>query len=462
MNKYRGMSLVLLLAIMALLAAGGAQAGRGRGSEAPCLLLDAEVCPGNHTLTCANAVGDVVCIHSNATDCPAPADLDAVEKECGMHAHPHACALPADATECPGNNTLSCKNTAGGIICVNDKNATECPAPADLDDVERECGNCTKAEGGKPSGKPRGGRGMLRADDHDTKEHKGPRGPEAPCLLLDAEVCPGNHTLTCANAMGDVVCIHSNATNCPAPADLDAVEKECGMHAHPHACALPVDATECPGNNTLSCKNAGGGIICVNDKNATECPAPADLDDVERECGNCTKAEGGKPSGKTRGGRGMLRADDTKDRVRDFLNASKTPCLLLDAEVCPGNHTLTCANAVGDVVCIHSNATDCPAPADLDAVEKECGMHALPHACALPADAIECPGNNTLSCKNTAGGVICVDDKNATKCPTLAELDVVERECGNCTKTDRPATRGGPPADRPASRGGPRNRRMQL
>ncbi|KAG1661486.1 hypothetical protein FOA52_010201 [Chlamydomonas sp. UWO 241] len=384
----RGMSLVLLLAVMALLAAGGAQAGRGRGSDTPCLLLDAEVCPGNHTRTCANTVGDVVCIHNNATDCPAPADLDAVEKECGMHARPHACALPVDATECPGNNTLSCKNTAGDIICVNDKNATECPAPAELSDVERECGNCTKAEGGKSTGKPRGGRGMLQADAIKERVRDSLSASKTPCLLLDAEVCPGNHSLTCANTMGDVVCIHSNATDCPAPADLDAVEKECGMHARPHACALPVDATECPGpaNHTLSCKNTAGDIICVDDKNATECPAAADLDEVDKEC------------------RG-------------------------------------------------------PPPAHM-------------HACALPANATVCPGpaNHTLSCKNTASDVICVEDKSATECPAAADLDDFERECSNSTSTDRPA------AERPNHpelagrataivehvRGGPRNRRMML
>ncbi|KAG1660687.1 hypothetical protein FOA52_015898 [Chlamydomonas sp. UWO 241] len=413
---------------MALLAAGGAHAGRFRSSETPCLLLDAEVCPGNHSLTCANSVGDVVCIHSNATICPAPVDLDAVEEECGMHTRPGACALPAHAPECPGNSTRSCENTAGAIICVNDKNATECPAPADLDDVERECSNCTKAEGGKPGGKPRGGRGMLQAADMKERVRELFGASKTPCLLLNAEVCPGNHSLTCANSVGDVVCIHSNATICPAPVDLDAVEEECGMHMRPGACALPAHAPECPGNSTRSCENTAGAIICVNDKNATECPAPADLDDVERECSNCTKAEGGKPGGKPRGGRGMLQAADMKERVRELFGASKTPCLLLNAEVCPGNNSLTCANSVGDVVCIHSNATICPAPADLDAVQRECGIFARPGACTLPADATECPGNNTRSCENTTGAIICVNDKNATECPTLAELDVVERD----------------------------------
>jgi hypothetical protein len=259
-------------------------------------------------------VGDVVCIHSNATDCPAPADLDEVDKECGMRAHAHACALPVDATECPGNNTLSCNNTAGDTICVKDKNATECPASADLDDVERECGNCSKAEGGKPSGKPRGGRGMLQADDV-TRERKGPRGPQTPCLLLDADVCPGNHSLTCANSVGDVVCIHSNATDCPAPADLDEVDKECGVRAHAHACALPVDATECPGNNTRSCENTAGDTICVKDKNVTECPASADLDDVERECGNRTMTDRPEmPASGELAGRG--RATEIAERAR--------------------------------------------------------------------------------------------------------------------------------------------------
>jgi hypothetical protein len=358
-NLGRGMSMFLLLAAMALLAAGGAQAKRGSGPRSPCLLLDAEVCPGNHSLTCANLMGDVVCIHGNATICPAPADLADVEKDCGMRARPGACALPVDATECPGNNTLSCNNTAGTIICVKDKSATECPAPADLDDVERECGNWTKAEGGKP-------RGMLSADD-GIKGRKAPRGSTTPCLLLDAVVCPGNHTLTCTNSGGNVVCIHSNATECPAAADLDGVEKDCGMRARPGACALPVDVTECRGNNTLSCNNTAGTIICVKDKNATECPEAAELDEVENEC------------------RG-------------------------------------------------------PQPA---------------HACTLPALATECPGpgSQPLSCVNTAGDIICVDDKNATECPEAAELDDVERECGNYTKTDRPAR--GERAGRD-----PRNRRM--
>ncbi|KAG1664556.1 hypothetical protein FOA52_009439 [Chlamydomonas sp. UWO 241] len=287
----KGMPLVLLLATMALLAAGGAQAGRGRGSETPCLLLDAEVCPGNHTLTCANAMGDVVCIHSNATACPAPADLDSVEKECGMHARPHACALPADATECPGNHTLSCKNTAGDVICVDDKNVTECPAASDLDDVKREC------------------RGPPPAHMH------------ACALPADATVCPSpaNYTLSCVNTAGDIICVDDkDATACPAAADLDEVHKECRgpPPAHTQACALPADAIVCPGpaNHTLSCKNTASDVICVDDKNATECPAAADLDDVERECGNSTKTD--RPE-KPDGGRATTIAEHVRGGPRN-------------------------------------------------------------------------------------------------------------------------------------------------
>ncbi|KAG1658905.1 hypothetical protein FOA52_012581 [Chlamydomonas sp. UWO 241] len=412
MNKSRGMSLVLLLSVMALLAAGGVQASPGRGGPRAhvhlcALSANATVCPGpaDHTLSCKNTAGGIICVdNKNATECPAVADLDKVEDECRgpPPAHVHACALSANATVCPGpsDHTLSCVNTAGDIICVDDKNATECPAAADLDKVDKEC--------------------------------RGPPPARVCALSANATVCPGpaDHTLSCVNTAGGIICVDDkNATECPAAADLDAVEDECRgpPPAHVHACTLPVNATVCPGpaDHTLSCVNTAGDIICVDDKNATECPAAADLDEVDKVC------RGPPPA---------------------------CVCALsANATVCPGpaDHTLSCVNTAGGIICVDDkNAIKCPAAADLDAVEDECrGPPAHVHTCALPADATVCPGpaDHTLSCVNTAGDVICINDKNATECPAAADLDEVEKACGS--KPDR-LTMGD------HKRGGRGNRRM--
>jgi hypothetical protein len=290
MNKSRGMSLVLILAAMALVAAGGAQAQPFKG----CYVAAGAACPTDSHTPCPFATSDkLVCIRGeDTTACPAAeADLDGVMRECvtkaegdkefkgkefkGKGKGPRGPCL-ADGLTCPDNHTTCLEpNDEGVPVCIHVKDTTtECPA--DLNVVTRVCG--TKSEG------PRGSKGCYVADaGTDTK-------------------CPANHT-ECPNpneaeTTQQLVCIYDkdgteSKERCPT--NLDAVERECGAV---RACALPVpvDGTEptCPGT-TLPCANPNieGATICVVNKDGTaECSDADELDGEIPECGDMGQGKG--------------------------------------------------------------------------------------------------------------------------------------------------------------------------
>lgn len=174
-----------LLACVAVLAMTGASAYDGpRGSRRDnrggrCLLLDADLCPGNRTLTCTNSVEDVVCVSDpdNTGECPPADDLDDIERECGVQARHHACLLPEDAFECMGNRTLICVNSDGESVCVKAFNSTECPSAEDLDDVERVCRPPPSLDANRLERSTDGGR-LERSDDDGRTTGPGEGGPK--------------------------------------------------------------------------------------------------------------------------------------------------------------------------------------------------------------------------------------------------------------------------------------------
>jgi hypothetical protein len=290
MNKSRGMSLVLLVAAMALLA-GGAQAQPDKGSYVKGCYVVAAVdakCPDNHTWCGENEDSALVCVHNNkdGTDGTCPDDFGAIMRECGPKPErkgrrgSKAC-LAADIG-CPDNHTECGDNTEGVLVCKHEKDTNECP---DLNGVERVCG--TKPEGGKG---PRGSKGCYVAD-------------------VDAIDCPDNHTRCGENEDSELVCIYDknadgSTERCPTGTDLEAVEMECGAL---RACALPVGTdAECP-EKALSCSNSDGATICVKVKDAKDADCndidADDLNDVEMECGDKRKGpqsegDGPKPKNK--------------------------------------------------------------------------------------------------------------------------------------------------------------------
>uniref|UniRef100_A0A7R9VW74 Uncharacterized protein n=1 Tax=Chlamydomonas euryale TaxID=1486919 RepID=A0A7R9VW74_9CHLO len=430
--------LLLLLAAPAVLASASAQRGdrdnhadrgsrtnkRGDNALSACLLADADLvaCPGNSTLTCENTAGDHVCVHGRIlTDCPAPAELDHVGCECPAPKQ-LGCLLPENATACPSNRTLSCKNSNGDVICVLALSAAVCPEPAELDGVDRECRVSSRSSADGEDGADRpfrsgNGRGMLGTPNVDRLHELADRVRAhvrltTSCLLADAGECLGNNTLTCENTGGDLVCVRGrNMTNCPAPAELDQVDRGCPAPQQ-LGCLLPENATECHGNRTPSCENSAGDIICMRPlEDGAVCPDPAELDAIDMVC------------------------RDSLDRIDGGPDHGPSACKLADADLaaCPGDSILTCENTAGDLVCVR-NLTDCPASAELDQVDRKCPVPKQ-LGCLLPENATECYSNRTLSCENSAGNVICVPAFRAIRCPLPAELDGVDRECRDINRS---------------------------
>jgi hypothetical protein len=158
------MSLVLTLAAMALLAAGGAQAHTHGDYIKGCYAAAAVGCPDSHTECGLKSTGEFVCAISDKvpTGCPDELDFNKVERECGTqpkggkgkgpkgpHGSKRPCLVDAEA-DCSVNQTACGPNEAGQFVCICDKDATECPvdlvcADLELEVVTKECGARVRA-----------------------------------------------------------------------------------------------------------------------------------------------------------------------------------------------------------------------------------------------------------------------------------------------------------------------------